>query len=113
MSNVIDFAERARKARPDGLSGIEASFEIRPFVPEPHALSYATLSRLERGLIDEEKVDVVFLAGLAKTYGVPLEEISPKAAESAVKIKRLLDDVVPDLRSRRSRCIETFAGQAA
>jgi hypothetical protein len=98
MENVA-FGTRARRARPSGLSGVDTDIRLRELLPAAHRHGYATISRLERGLIDEEKADVVFLAGLAKTYGVPLDEISPSAARSARRIISLLEEVAGNART--------------
>lgn len=61
------------------LSLEEANFRTRSWLVPAQHVSLSTIRRLEQG--DEAHADPVLVWALSKVYDVPLEELSPVAAE--------------------------------
>lgn len=71
-----------RSARNEaGLSLVDATFELRSYLPKPLWCSIETIRRLESPKADENKADTLLIIALANVYGVGVARLlSPVAA---------------------------------
>jgi transcriptional regulator with XRE-family HTH domain len=93
---VAPFNQRMLDARlAAGFTGTEkALVEAMQRLPHPDRVSASYIARLEHNMA-EEAASTVVVAALAKTYGVPLKELSEHHAERADRHRDLLDPTSP------------------
>jgi transcriptional regulator with XRE-family HTH domain len=85
------FEQRLKAAREAaGLAQEDVAFEARLRLPEPMWIKQVKVSRLERGVIGEEKADPFEVCFLASLYGVPTSTISEVAAERMEAVRDLV-----------------------
>jgi hypothetical protein len=73
-----------------GLSRTEVAYQIRRHLPESLWVSHETIRRLEVGHKEDDELDPVLIAGLARVYGVRVSDLSESIASSSKSLAELL-----------------------